>query len=151
VANEQNFQVNPKIICENIDGEVIMINLDKGLYYSMHQVAAQVWGLLEKGAQTEQIINTLVNHYKANTQAVANDIKQLLEQLAKVKLVAVVSELQQSTQSFELTDAPATYSKPQLEEYTDMQELLLIDPVHQVDDEGWPHRLPETETKNEEA
>jgi hypothetical protein len=27
---------------------------------------------------------------------------------------------------------------PRLEKYTDMQDLVLIDPVHQVDAAGWP-------------
>ena len=27
---------------------------------------------------------------------------------------------------------------PQLHKYTDMQELLLLDPIHDVDQEGWP-------------
>jgi hypothetical protein len=27
-----------------------------------------------------------------------------------------------------------------LERYTDMQELLLLDPIHDVDESGWPHR-----------
>jgi hypothetical protein len=32
------------------------------------------------------------------------------------------------------------YSPPKLSAYTDMQELLLLDPVHEVDDAGWPSR-----------
>ena len=36
---------------------------------------------------------------------------------------------------------PATYSKPELHVYSDMEELLLLDPVHDVGDEGWPNRL----------
>lgn len=34
----------------------------------------------------------------------------------------------------------APYARLALTKYTDMQELLLLDPVHEVDDEGWPSR-----------
>ena len=30
--------------------------------------------------------------------------------------------------------------EPQLSSYTDMQELLLLDPIHEVDESGWPNR-----------
>jgi hypothetical protein len=32
-----------------------------------------------------------------------------------------------------------------LERYTDMQELLLLDPIHDVDQTGWPRRKGEGE------
>jgi hypothetical protein len=28
---------------------------------------------------------------------------------------------------------------PALEKFTDMQDLILLDPVHEVDERGWPH------------
>ena len=30
------------------------------------------------------------------------------------------------------------YSPPVLNSYTDMEELLLLDPIHDVDQAGWP-------------
>jgi hypothetical protein len=34
-----------------------------------------------------------------------------------------------------------SWAEPVLDKYTDMQELLLLDPIHEVDDAGWPHTL----------
>jgi len=31
------------------------------------------------------------------------------------------------------------FALPVLHKYTDMQELLLIDPIHEVDETGWPN------------
>ncbi len=31
-----------------------------------------------------------------------------------------------------------TYATPTLSKYTDMEELLLLDPIHEVDAQGWP-------------
>ena len=42
-----------------------------------------------------------------------------------------LSENRQTRRPFEM---------PTLEKYTDMQDLVLIDPVHQVDEAGWPRR-----------
>jgi hypothetical protein len=30
-----------------------------------------------------------------------------------------------------------------LHKYTDMEELLLLDPIHDVDETGWPNKSPE--------
>jgi hypothetical protein len=35
------------------------------------------------------------------------------------------------------------FTQPVLEVYTDMQDLLLLDPIHEVDEEaGWPSPKP---------
>ena len=31
------------------------------------------------------------------------------------------------------------YVPPVLEKFTDMQDLILLDPVHEVSERGWPH------------
>jgi hypothetical protein len=33
---------------------------------------------------------------------------------------------------------------PCLQKYTDMEELLLIDPIHEIDEVGWPSARPPT-------
>ena len=35
---------------------------------------------------------------------------------------------------------PATFTAPNLETFTDLQELLMLDPIHEVDAAGWPHK-----------
>ena len=30
------------------------------------------------------------------------------------------------------------YQAPSLEKYSDLQDLLLIDPIHEADESGWP-------------
>jgi hypothetical protein len=36
-----------------------------------------------------------------------------------------------------------TFEPPLLEKYTDMQDLVLLDPVHEVDSTGWPAPKPD--------
>jgi hypothetical protein len=32
-----------------------------------------------------------------------------------------------------------SFEPPTLEHYTDMEYFLLLDPIHEVDESGWPH------------
>ena len=35
---------------------------------------------------------------------------------------------------------PASFSPPVFEKFMDLQDLLLLDPIHEVDEIGWPHQ-----------
>ncbi len=35
------------------------------------------------------------------------------------------------------------FEPPKLAKYTNMSDLLMLDPVHDVDEQGWPNRKPE--------
>ena len=37
---------------------------------------------------------------------------------------------------FDINKIP--FEEPKLEKYSDMEDLLLLDPIHDVEDEGWP-------------
>ncbi|MBN2286366.1 MAG: hypothetical protein JXI43_07950, partial [Tissierellales bacterium] len=34
-----------------------------------------------------------------------------------------------------------SFKKPVIDKFEDMQEMLLLDPIHEVNDQGWPHEL----------
>jgi hypothetical protein len=37
---------------------------------------------------------------------------------------------------------PARFSPPFVERYDEMKNLLMLDPIHEVDEQGWPSRSP---------
>lgn len=135
----ENFQINPSILFENIDGEVILINLELGLYFSLHKTAAVVWHLLEKKFATDEIISAFVTHYPANSQFIEKNIRDFLKQLLDAKLIKPNDSTQAEALDFNSIEKPSEFTPPLLETYADMKELLLIDPVHEVNEEGWPH------------
>jgi hypothetical protein len=38
--------------------------------------------------------------------------------------------------------AGAVFAPPRLEVFDDLQDLFLVDPIHDVDEAGWPHVTP---------
>ena len=59
-----NFQINQSnIVHQTIEGEVVIINLNTGDYYSLVNVGVRIWNLLEKTTTVEYIVNTLNNEY----------------------------------------------------------------------------------------
>ena len=136
------YRVNhPQVINETIEGEAIMINLVTGNYYSLDSVGGEVWDLLEQGSSTDEIVARLNHRYEAPTQVIHSAVEGLLQQLASEQLV-IPDDRQESAPANVKTPPLAVrspFTVPRLEKFTDMQDLILLDPVHEVDQRGWPH------------
>jgi Coenzyme PQQ synthesis protein D (PqqD) len=128
---------------ETIEGEVILINLDTGTYYSLRETGADVWRGVEESAAEGEIVAALAETYGAAADEVAPSVAALLDSLEREQLIAPAEE-PTSFGAFELSEREETRSfrAPVLEKHTDMQDLILLDPVHEVDARGWPHAAP---------
>ena len=123
------------IVSENFGGEIVAVNLDSGKYYSILKTGAYVWSALIAHHSIEQIVKVLSNLYQLDSGVVSHDILRFVDQLTQEGLIAPA---QQATPPLP-TDKPAgEYVTPAFEIFSDMQEILLLDPVHDVDASGWP-------------
>lgn len=130
-----------EVSAEVFDQEVLVIHLASGHYHSFREAGVHLWKLLTDGHS----VATAAAAVAAATGAPEADV--LADARAFVD-VALTHGLLVATES---PDAPVPnvplpagpYVSPVLEHYSDMQELLLIDPVHEVDVSGWPRR-PDT-------
>ena len=160
--------INPQnVVHETIDGETILIHLGTGTYYSLDGVGAQIWGLLAAGASQSEVAADVASGSDADPAAVEQAVESLVEELLREELLALEpgdsapadsasepsSPLTASEPSSPLTTseplsqlaepepaAEVSFVAPVLRKYTDMQEFMLVDPIHDVDvDAGWPH------------
>jgi len=147
------FRVNgPKIIHETIDGETVLVNLDSGNYYSLDGVGADVWGLVENGVHVGGIITWVAQQYRGEISDIEKALFRLLEELQREELI-VVDEPGSSQTSVDQGDQDGVsvpeqlknFTPPVLHKYSDMQDLLLLDPIHEVDEIGWPNVKPDKE------
>lgn len=137
---EKFFQINsPQVIREFFDDEAVIVNLELGIYYSLDSIGAIVWGLIEQGASNTQIVEKLSQTFKQPPNNIEKDIEEFIDLLLKEELVATTDNASLTSFDSINIDNKLTYSKPTLNKYTDMQELLLLDPIHEVDEEGWPN------------
>ena len=133
----------PNIMHEMIENEVVVVNLDSGTYYSFDGVGGRIWEWLGgEGRSLESLIARALTAYQGERDQIAAAVASFVEQLQAEQLLNVVSadggETEGDGQAANL-DAPA-FAEPVLQKYTDMEALLLADPIHEVDEEaGWPH------------
>ena len=122
------------VVYEVLNTEVIIVDFSTGNYFALIHVAKQVWQLIEQRATVEQIERLLAERYKRGCAA---DLKAFLDQLLENGLIQASDEAPEK----EPILAPSEgweYDVPALQKYTDVQSLLLLDPIHEVSEVGWP-------------
>ena len=136
----KHFRKPPAIVSETLDGEVILINMDDGSYFSMENTAAMIWCCLESGASVDFTTEAIARHYPEHRKQIEADARWFVELLLREGLVVP----RQVSASFEppleqSISLNGEYGQPELHKYTDMEDLLTLDPIHEVDDSGWPN------------
>ena len=129
------------MIAEVVEGEVIAIDLDRGSYYSLVGAAADVWGALIAGRSRQEILaaaNSAPTPVTANA-ALAAKLQGFVESLLAEQLIRPAAPQDSAAGTPLAAIAPWSESALRFERFTDMQDLLILDPIHEVDDEaGWP-------------
>jgi len=140
--NREKIAVNlPNIVSEAIDGEVVIVNLVKGDYYSLFKTAADIWSSIERGTTRSDIVESLQHNYDCSDVDLAAEVDRFITKLDAEGLIAI-SESDESLPALELNESTQTakFEPPAIEKFTDMEELLLLDPIHEADEEkGWPN------------
>ena len=142
----RGFRVNsPNVIQETIEGEVIIIDLKTGTYYSLRDSGAAVWEAIEQGADEDGIAAELQARYDASEEEIRDAVRQLLAELEGEGLVRAeegAADRSATATAAANGSARLPFAAPVLEKHTDMQDLILLDPVHEVGAQGWPHPAP---------
>ena len=125
---------NPPVIAELLEGEIVAIDLDAGNYFSIRGKAAEVFGLLAGGSPLAAIVRAAPGRDAA---ALGHDLLRFAERCLADNLLRPRKDACVTPVAAVL--APWTGDDLRYETFTDMQNLLGLDPVHEADDKlGWP-------------
>lgn len=139
------YRVNsPDVIDETIDGETVVIHLGTGDYYSLNGTATCAWTGIEQHADTEEIVDLLQSSFVGDRAPMELAVLELLRQLLAEGLIVSVDgeRLTVGEPAPPAGSARRPFEAPTVEKYTDMQDLIQLDPVHEVGEMGWPQPAP---------
>lgn len=145
ITRSTRFKVNrPNVVSETIDEEVVIVNLSTGNYYSLTKAGADLWTLIEANATLQEAVEWLGFHYEGELIEIETSATQLFEQLQQDGLILPVQsnelgEIKKLDIKRPQSLAKPKFEVPDLQKYTDMDDLLLLDPIHDVDESGWPN------------
>lgn len=126
-----------KMFYDMADGQAVVINCATGIYYGTSLIGSEVLDRLLAGLA----VNTIISALKA-LPGCPGDIESQIDEFIK-KLLEIEIILPGETAN--ITCEPIGESALgdgfcfNIDEFSDVQDLLLADPVHNVDVElGWP-------------
>ena len=138
---------SPGVVCDVVADEVVFVNLESGAYYSTEGAGAEIWQLLAEGQTIQDTIRAIAMRYVGDRLEIERSVRALATQLLAESLVregrrdaAVPSRSAQFEQFAEdLRPDRPTFQGVVFQKYVDLEELLLLDPIHEVDESGWPN------------
>jgi hypothetical protein len=131
---------SPNIVWQAFDEESVVINLESGIYYSLNPSGALIWGLLESGASPAEAAARVLQ--SGAPPEADGQVLGFCEKLLQEGLIAPAAN--GAAPKTASTQTPLPWAPPSVSIYTDMQDLFLLDPIHDVDEAGWPSRPAET-------
>jgi hypothetical protein len=151
VTYSLRYKINvPHIVHEIFDDqEAAIINLKSGNYYSLDPIGTYIWAQLDPSATIGELVEAVVSRYEGSLGEIVNEVNKLVDHLCAEELIIAAPDAAAETSRPRVkigTDqnrSKLAFRPPLLERYNDMQELLLLDPIHEVAETGWPHRKPE--------
>jgi Coenzyme PQQ synthesis protein D (PqqD) len=141
--SEHRYRANrPQVVDEIVDDEALLIDLTTGAYFSATGAGAVAWNGAAAGKSAEEIAAGLVEQFSIEEADAQRDVAAFLGELVAEGLL--VEDPARTPDA--AGDVPVTttrgYQAPVLEKYTDLSDLILLDPVHDVSEAGWPQRQP---------
>ena len=112
----------------------------------MEGVAADIFQLCIQIATLEEMIDALSSNYEIHDPAAtAQIVFKFLESLKDEGVIEETGSRPAPTHSPVLESAPPKlFSTPHFDIHNDMQDLLMLDPIHEVDESGWPSLKPDS-------
>lgn len=85
---DQTYKIDKdKVSWRIIDGEAVILNLDNGLYYDLNKTGTAIWQAIAEKKSLEQILEVLKKEYSAGDKRLENDLKSIVADLEKEKLI----------------------------------------------------------------
>ena len=115
------------VVFEEFDGNLVVLNLASGQYFGPNSPAAAIWTSLVSGVCPADI---------ADAGPKANAVNKFVKDLLSLELILPAPDAKATLKPSEIAILRAIESEPPIEVYDDLADLIVADPIHDVDQEA---------------
>lgn len=80
---------NLEIDDTDLDGEKVMMNLDKGEYFMMNEVGSRIWDIIIEPINVKGIIEALLSEYEVDEETCTDTVIEFLGRLNNAELIRI--------------------------------------------------------------
>ena len=136
------YRVNdPQVIAETVADETMIVNLGTGHYFNLQGAGVDIWECVELGLSEPAMVTLLSDRYEAEDGEIESSVRRLIGELESEGLIVAADDAAPAAEAAvpQATESRSPFQSPTLSKFVDMQDIILLDPVHEVDSRGWPH------------
>jgi len=131
----------PDCIADDFDGEVVVLNIASGIYFSLRDLAGAVWRDLASGHLPSDLVAE-IGAVDAQLRSRTREFIAQIEQHGLMRPREIGGTHPEGTAE-SVALARSGNRRLLLETYEDMKDLILADPIHDADEQvGWPAMQP---------
>lgn len=78
---------SPNQVCSRVGDDLVVLDLDSSMYYSLDPVGARIFELLQEPTRLDAIVETIVAEFEIDAQTAGADLLALVDTLVTQKLV----------------------------------------------------------------
>jgi hypothetical protein len=75
------------VVSEVAEGEMVLLDLKRGVYYALDPVGSRFWGLLQGGLDLDAARASMLSEYDVSMEQLSRDLERLLEELSNRGLI----------------------------------------------------------------
>lgn len=80
---------NPEIDATDLDGEAVMMNMEKGQYFMMNEVGSRIWEIIDEPTKVSLVIETLIKEFEVDKEECEKTVINFLSELSYAELIKV--------------------------------------------------------------
>ncbi|MGH4119450.1 lasso peptide biosynthesis PqqD family chaperone [Clostridium sp.] len=73
----------------DMNGEIVMMDINKGKYYGFNIVGSRIWELIEKPLEVKKIISILLKEFNVDAQTCENSVMTFLNRLYHDNIISI--------------------------------------------------------------
>ncbi len=131
--------IKDQVVLERIGNEIIIISFDSGKYFSAKGIATDLLLLIQNSVPIRNWESKLIKHYSSEVLSQA-EIKNFRQLLLDNNLCVKAEPLELSNYELPLDFQRDRHDELILTIYDDLQDIIIVDPIHDTSVEGWPEK-----------
>ncbi|HPJ69084.1 MAG TPA: PqqD family protein [Bacteroidales bacterium] len=78
---------NENTISGRLQDEVVMMDIDKGKYFSLNPVATRIWDLIEVPLTIDELCSRLMEEYEVDAEQCQSEVTEVIDEMVKLGVV----------------------------------------------------------------
>lgn len=81
ISESSSLIMKKKVTTTSVDKEIVLLDVEKGEYYGINEVGAQIVELSEEGLSIRKVVKNLCKKYDKNKDKIKKDVLSFAEEM----------------------------------------------------------------------